>query len=781
MSSGRRSFGKTRSIRIKECRVDRKVVVGVAGSGKTFHAMQMIESRLRKGMKWFEIGYSSFSRAACLEAAQRASVITGVPEDKLQKDGYFRTIHSAALRCLGVDSKVIVDQETVSGKKFYEEVFGVPRGGDAGTLAAKIDAALGEWDKARAKLSGFAESRQHCHYSEKRRDGENGENSSESGSLSDDRRHCPKCRPTIPPIETQGFRDFVGSEGTCICNFQNLNPFVTKESRREKKVVTADGMGYSVDVNPYIGIGYEAGSTSGSGGGEKRKSEETLEISGEVLTDGTVGNGIALTGTFSEETRAIIRKYEDQKRIWGKLDFTDILMKFAGIQADADLNLVQAYPEGAVPHEIRLWILDEYQDCSALLDAAAARLTETAEEVVMLGDTYQAVYGFSGSDWRVMRSHEVQAKADGKRVLLNRSWRNPESVLSWGEGVLRLDRNYEERRPTTERGAGTVGMIDSSVMMDNLEKLAKTDTMILGRTWFALDRVKGKLDQLGIPWKSCQEKQKSRWEAPVKIAFVITMRLLRDGMKISEQDWRRICDELPQKWEGKELFERGIKAKWKKMECRHAETHGLGKVKEWGATEYFVEFVRDEIWRRDSALLIDMAIEKYGVDLVREPKIRIGSVHSVKGAEARNVFCLSSSSERASGVDTDFWEDLFLKYVAITRASWNYRVVVDLVEHARGKPLFLACPRGYWKFDKEMPSELVGIENTGGLPEVGADPAGSLGGEVFGRDLRNDGDAGCDSFREGTVRGDRDEEVRRKAPRDAGVSKGPDSEEWWNL
>jgi superfamily I DNA/RNA helicase len=762
---------------------DRTVVVGIAGSGKTNFAMRLIEKKLSEGMPWWQIGFCSFSRAACTEAAQRASVITGIPEQKLQTDGYFRTIHSAALRCLGVDPKVIVDQETAAGKKFYEEVFGVPRGGDAGTLAAKIDSALGEWDKARARLSGFSK------VFRQSRQGPSGEpgvtfdgNANEFSNLSEDRHAYFSPDVEVLPIKTQG-----ESEKSELIPYEDLkNKILCKQTlqklrRSETDSFCDDLMDSNIQI-PYVG---------------KEKSENQFHPkvvtetwrSGIEMQEGEGKGTKVLSGVltvpggnkFSPETDAIIRKYEDQKRIWGKLDFTDILMKFAGIQADADLNLVQAYPEGAVPHEIRLWILDEYQDCSALLDAAAARLTETAEEVVMLGDTYQAVYGFSGSDWRVMRSHEVQAKADGKRVLLNRSWRNPESVLSWGEEVLRQDRNYEERRPTTERGAGTVGMIDSSVMMEGLEELAKTDTMILGRTWFALDRVKGKLDQLGIPWKSCQEKQKSRWEAPVKIAFVITMRLLRDGMKISEQDWRRICDELPQKWEGKELFERGIKAKWKKMECRHAETHGLGEVKEWGATEYFLEFVRDEIWRRDSALLIDMAIEKYGVELVREPKIRIGSVHSVKGAEARNVFCLASSSERASGVDTDFWEDLFLKYVAITRASWNYRVVVDLVEHARGKPLFLACPRGYWKFDKEMPSELVGVENTGGLPEVGADPAGSLGGEVFGRDLRNDGDTGCDSFREGTVRGDRDEEVGRKASRDARVSEGPDSQEWWNL
>jgi len=763
--------------------VTRSVVVGVAGSGKTHHAMKLIEKKLKEGMPWFSVGYASFSRAACTEAAQRASVITGVPEQKLQTEGYFRTLHSSCLKGLGIDPKVILDQETAAGKKWYEEVFGVPRGGDAGTLAAKINEALGEWDKARARLSGFSKVFRQSRQGPSdgfRRFSEG--NANEFSNLSEDRHAYFLPDGELSPIKTQG-----ESENPELIPYKDLkNKILCKQTvqkfrRSETSILSDDLMDSNIQI-PYVGKGKSEIEVSEIVVTETwRSGIESSECDG----NGTKDLKIALTvpdgNKFSPETEAIIRKYEDQKRIWGKLDFTDILMKFAGIQADADLNLVQAYPEGAVPHEIRLWILDEYQDCSALLDAAAARLTETAEEVVMLGDTYQAVYGFSGSDWRVMRSHEVQAKAEGKRVLLNRSWRNPESVLSWGEEVLRQDRNYEERNPTTERGAGTVGMIDSSVMMEGLDKLAKTDTMILGRTWFALDRIKGKLDQLGIPWKSCQEKMKSRWEAPVKIAFVITMRLLRDGMKISEQDWRRICDELPQKWEGKELFERGIKAKWKKMECRHAETHGLNDVREWGATAYFVEFVRDEIWRRDSALLIDMAIEKYGVELVREPKIRIGSVHSVKGAEARNVFCLSSSSERASGVDTDFWEDLFLKYVAITRASWNYRVVVDLVEHARGKPLFLACPIGYWKFDKEMPSELVGVENTGGLPEVGREAGWSVDSEVSGRDLREDGMSRYPDVREGEVRGDRNEETGRRSAKDAGVPAEEDQEQWWNL
>ena len=161
-------------------------------------------------------------------------------------------------------------------------------------------------------------------------------------------------------------------------------------------------------------------------------------------------------------------------------------------------------------------------------------------------------------------------------------------------------------------------------------------------------------------------------------------------------------------------------------------------------------------------MLIDTAIEKYGVDLVREPKIRIGSIHSVKGMEARNVFCMATSSEKAS--KGDFYEELFLKYVAITRSSLNYRVVVDLVEHARGKPLFLACPKGYWQFDNTIPEDNgeTGTEDSGRDCGVGQETAGLLDLQVPGRAVQFDGSPGSSAVRAGDVRGARSEEEGRQ-------------------
>lgn len=744
------------------------VVVGVAGSGKTQRAMDLIEQRLRDGLKWYEVGFASFSRAACYEAAERAARITGVSQERLQKEGFFRTIHSSALRCLGVDPKVILDPESAAGKKWFEDTFGVQRGGENGTLASEIAGILDKWDVIRSSLGRPRQpddttDRVVSYKSPMFSSGYDTYDTSGNmvtavSSSHETQGKSQECQPSVTYrgiFQRNNQQDHCAKE--CVKSFQSgdINRFCENK--------------------PYIGQGFTTAVTT----------IPVVSVVTEQKTAFTTNEAFRIENPMFFE---VVEKYEDRKKVTGKLDFGDILLQFAGFSASASLlsdvscvRFEKVYAEGTAPSEIKLWMFDEYQDCSVLLDAAAARLSEAAEEVFILGDTYQAVYGFSGSDWRVMRSREMVAKGEGRRVLLNRSWRNTKTTLDWGERVLREDRQYEEREPWTSKGDGTVGMMENRVFLEEIEKLAKMDSLVIARTWFGLEKVKSRLDQMGIPWRSCQEKQKSRWEAPVKIAFVLTMRELRSGGKISEQDWRRVTEELPQKWEWMELFKRGEKAKWKKTECSGKPAIGMDRIEEWGATEFFRVFVTEEMWRRDAYLLIDMAIEKYGVDLVRDPKIRIGSVHSVKGMQARNVFCMATSSEKAAS--GDFYEELFLKYVAITRSSLNYRVVVDLVEHARGKPLFLACPKGYWQFDNVMPEDNgdTGTEDSGGDCGVGEEAGPLLDLQVSGRSVLGDRDPGSAAVRGGSVRGVGSEAEKREGDADPAGSDEDYDLSWSNL
>jgi hypothetical protein len=472
----------------------------------------------------------------------------------------------------------------------------------------------------------------------------------------------------------------------------------------------------------------------------------------------------------------LIQKYEAAKRLYGRLDFTDLLFRYVGLEVCTDLTVVQVTPSGSRPDEVNTWILDEYQDSSVLLDIVAERLSEAAQEVWYLGDRYQAVYGFSGAQAAVFAAREDQARGEGRRVLLNRTWRNPDPVVQWGEAVLREDPDYDSRSPISESDIGSVGLMDWQAFLRGIRNVAGTDTMILARTWFALGPVKQELDSHGIPWKSAQEDQSSKWECPAKIAYVLTMRAIMAGEEISEQDWRRVTETLPAKWEGKELFVRGTKAKWKKAECSPTVVRRINGLLEWGATETFLDFAESGKWKSGVPLLLDHAIETYGVDEVRNPRLRLGSCHSVKGMEARNVFCLAASSKMASE-NADPAEEICLKYVTITRAERHYRLVVDRNDLNRGKPMFWAAPKG----EKGYANDWEGICDPGGDRDPIGENGGSLDREIPGRDSREGRDTGPAGLRQGDVRGTGSEEGRGCGERDSEVSGGEDQECWWDF
>ena len=737
--------------------VETHVVVGVAGAGKTQKGMEVLEDRLRNGLHWSQVGYSSFSRSACLEAAQRASKLTGVDSDRLQRDGFFRTIHSSVLRLLGLDPKTILDHESAEGKRFMTEVLGAPRGGETGTLSAKIDEALSWWDLQRARLTRFREI-----------------NDTVVVYKTSDHPDHPRSASVRPHFGV-GARTF-SNENTGFSeapnNILSIGSIFNSESSLHAPIRETEIPGdHSLACDkkrPYI----QEKLSSGTGWRRPAEGSTGERKNGEIRPD------CDKMGAFRE----IVTKYETQKRVWGKLDFCDLLFKYAGIRVDEELDFQETYPEGSIPAEIELFIVDEFQDCSSILDRCCQRLAEDAQELWLLGDVYQSVYGFSGSEWQIMRAREIQAKEEGKRVVLNRSWRNPEPVIEWGEDILRRDPQYESREPVSETGEGTTGLVEWKELVRLLPLLVNSDTMVLSRTWFNLGKVMQFLDSAGIPWKSIQEKQKSRWESPVQIAFVLVLRDLREGLRISEHDWRRVTEELPQKMDGRELFVRGAKAKWKKMECSQELKRTLDELEEWGATPEFADFIRSERWRVDKVLLLDQAIERFGIDCVRDPGIRLGSCHSAKGLGARNVFVLSASTEKASGAAVDFYEDLFLKYVAITRTRENYRLVVDQMDLARGKPLFWAAPKGFREFVGLPEGAFRDRErDTDEDFEVGGEDPGSLDCEVSGGNLRSEGSSGSDPFSEGTIPRDRGEKTRREAQPDTTAGAGEDSFDWISI
>ena len=86
------------------------------------------------------------------------------------------------------------------------------------------------------------------------------------------------------------------------------------------------------------------------------------------------------------------------------------------------------------------------------------------------------------------------------------------------------------------------------------------------------------------------------------------------------------------------------------IECSQELQKTLDQLTDWGAGDGLAGWIRSGGWRTDMYLQIDVAAERWGMDVVRNPRIRVGTVHSVKGMESRVVLCLASSTAAAAGV-----------------------------------------------------------------------------------------------------------------------------------
>ena len=73
-------------------------LVGGAGTGKTRRLLEIVEKLIQSGADPMEIGFVSMTRAAREEAATRMEDKFGIPAEDLQKNGYFKTMHSICYR-----------------------------------------------------------------------------------------------------------------------------------------------------------------------------------------------------------------------------------------------------------------------------------------------------------------------------------------------------------------------------------------------------------------------------------------------------------------------------------------------------------------------------------------------------------------------------------------------------------------------------------------------------------------------------------------------------------
>ena len=139
----------------------------------------------------------------------------------------------------------------------------------------------------------------------------------------------------------------------------------------------------------------------------------------------------------SKEFTALYRGYQDLLAQRKKLDFDDMLLRCLHLFEERP-DILEIWQE-----RCRFVLIDEYQDSSLIQCRLAQMLAAPQNNIMVVGDDDQSIYGFRGAAPERLRDF-LQVYPGAKQYLLNINYRCPETVV---EAAGRLIRENQDRLP----------------------------------------------------------------------------------------------------------------------------------------------------------------------------------------------------------------------------------------------------------------------------------------------------------------------------------------------
>ena len=533
-------------------------LIGGAGTGKTTELLRIMENALQTLKDPTLLGFASFTRAARAEAVSRACAAWGVSEELLSGKGWFRTVHSTVLRCLGSEAdKIISDKK--QDLEWISNIFGIK-------LSTEID-------------------------------------------------------------DMNGSTRYLGD--------RTIASSLSIWSRARVSLEPVDSL-----VRRY------------------RRIDDSVPDYAKVVS--------------------VAERYETAKRLDGRMDFEDSLLRFAGVRVSPRSGVSLCTPLGAVP-AVSAWLFDEQQDASPIVDLVCKRLVEapTVKWCYVVGDPFQSIYGFAGSSSKCFMAWPAE-----KERIMPKSYRCPKPILALGEKCLADVDGYFDRGIAPADHDGKVTEINGIESIADIVK-PDEDWLLIARTNYHARRIAAALNASRKPFRWTNTGHDDTTDRAIGLTALWA---LENGESITGHEWRAAMNLLPQKGsDGETYLIRGTRSQW------NAKPEYVEKwdrifpedMPEVGATELLVNRLRSGEWVK----LVDRGsqwremVKRHGVKLASDPRVRIGTIHSAKGAEAENVVVLTASSKIiADSASTDkeiLDEERRLAYVAVTRAKRNLFIATD--------------------------------------------------------------------------------------------------------
>jgi hypothetical protein len=337
----------------------------------------------------------------------------------------------------------------------------------------------------------------------------------------------------------------------------------------------------------------------------------------------------------------MVGTWENYKAANGKLDFTDMLIKFLQI--------------GETPR-LELLIVDEAQDLTPLQWAVVRRLMETAKETYFAGDDDQAIHTWAGVDIKLFLG-----SSDDKQIL-NQSFRIPQKVHALANSVVQRIHIRQPKlwMPTEHEGSVSFHMDRRTVPLD------QGSWTIMARTNFQVNELAKSLREDGVFFQRGNVRSVS---LPLSQGIDAWFRLLK-GEMLTKDEVKALMKRLPKIGKHKALTSGAMAAlDTGDPEGRYSLEllqRDYGLLINGGGVEVFDLSEDEEIYIR--------SLLREGVKLTEDPRIKIATIHSMKGGEDDNIMLLTDST-RNCALSQDQDSESRVWYTGVTRTKENLHVV----------------------------------------------------------------------------------------------------------
>jgi len=333
-----------------------------------------------------------------------------------------------------------------------------------------------------------------------------------------------------------------------------------------------------------------------------------------------------------------IRQY---KEVRFKLDFTDMLQRFVD--------------NGTSPR-FKMLIVDEAQDLSKLQWDMVDILEKRSDESWIAGDDDQAIYTWAGADVEHFISLE------GQQEVLNHSYRLPGGVKTLADKIAGRVKNRLKKPYNAKNNANGVIRINDF----NTLNMKEGTWLLLARNLYALSDYVKYCIRKGYLFESKinPDFNPETWDA------IRWWEALRAGKSLPASCIRVIYNYM-------QIKTRVVFGCKKKLELipEHEELDLLALIHKYGClTTDAWEFALNKLSRTEVSYY--QAAIRNGESLEESARIRISTIHSMKGAEADNVVldcdvAIKTYKEYEKNPDSEHrvW------YVGVTRTKTNLYLI----------------------------------------------------------------------------------------------------------